>query len=156
MLYSKLNFTDFDMFLFYFTRFSSITINLGPTFLSGALAANTDETYREPSCPIIQVPFPPLILFWTYVLWSGTHVNLSKGLLGSWTSQFFKGGHAFLVSSRYYRLCIIKGPYTRFALLNYFSPLPRDCANGTITDVNSPPLTPHTFKSTKIKGSSNT
>jgi hypothetical protein len=39
---------------FFLARFSSITINLGPTFLSGALAANTDETYREPSCPIIQ------------------------------------------------------------------------------------------------------
>ena len=36
-------------------RFSSITINLGPTFLSGALAANADDHIHEPSCPLVQV-----------------------------------------------------------------------------------------------------
>ena len=36
-------------------RFASITINLGPTFLSGALAANLDDHVHEPSCPIVQV-----------------------------------------------------------------------------------------------------
>ena len=36
-------------------RFSSITINLGPTFLSGALAANADAHTHEPSCPLVQV-----------------------------------------------------------------------------------------------------
>ena len=36
-------------------RFSSITINLGPTFLSGALAANADAHIHEPSCPLVQV-----------------------------------------------------------------------------------------------------
>ena len=38
-------------------RFSSITINLGPTFLSGALAANADAHIHEPSCPLVQVIF---------------------------------------------------------------------------------------------------
>ena len=36
-------------------RFSSITVNLGPTFLSGALAANADAHIHEPSCPLVQV-----------------------------------------------------------------------------------------------------
>ena len=36
-------------------RFSSITINLGPTFLSGALAANSEIHLNKPSCPLIQV-----------------------------------------------------------------------------------------------------
>ena len=35
--------------------FSSITLNLGPTFLSGALAANADAHMLQPSCPLVQV-----------------------------------------------------------------------------------------------------
>ena len=42
----------FGLFMIWF---SSITINLGPTFLSGALAANADEHIDEPSCPLVQV-----------------------------------------------------------------------------------------------------
>ena len=43
---------------FYFDfRFASITINLGPTFLSGALAANSESYLNKPSCPLIQGPF---------------------------------------------------------------------------------------------------
>ena len=34
-------------------RFSSITLNLGPTFLSGAIASN--EIDLQPSCPLVQV-----------------------------------------------------------------------------------------------------
>ena len=41
--------------LMFFSRFSSITINLGPTFLSGALAANSESYLNKPSCPLIQV-----------------------------------------------------------------------------------------------------
>ena len=32
-----------------------MTINLGPTFLSGALAANAGAVMDEPSCPLVQV-----------------------------------------------------------------------------------------------------
>ncbi|KAJ8669609.1 hypothetical protein QAD02_000868 [Eretmocerus hayati] len=42
--------------------FASITINLGPTFLSGALAANTEAGYNEPSCPLVHGPFRHYIL----------------------------------------------------------------------------------------------
>lgn len=41
----------FGLFMIWF---SSITINLGPTFLSGALAANADDHINEPSCPLVQ------------------------------------------------------------------------------------------------------
>jgi hypothetical protein len=47
-------------------RFASITINLGPTFLSGALAANSESNLNKPSCPLIQGPFRHYIL---NVLW---------------------------------------------------------------------------------------
>ena len=36
-------------------RFASVTVNLGPTFLSGALAANAGAVMDEPSCPLVQV-----------------------------------------------------------------------------------------------------
>ncbi|TGZ51304.1 Uncharacterized protein DBV15_06440 [Temnothorax longispinosus] len=42
--------------------FASITINLGPTFLSGALAANTESGHNTPSCPLIHGPFRHYIL----------------------------------------------------------------------------------------------
>ena len=35
--------------------FASITLNLGPTFLSGTMAANINHRPREPSCPLVQV-----------------------------------------------------------------------------------------------------
>ena len=40
---------------FMFLRFASVTVNLGPTFLSGALAANAGAVMDEPSCPLVQV-----------------------------------------------------------------------------------------------------
>ena len=46
-------------------RFASITINLGPTFLSGALAANLDDHVHEPSCPIVQVGIKILMIIMT-------------------------------------------------------------------------------------------
>ncbi|XP_034939028.1 uncharacterized protein [Chelonus insularis] len=46
--------------------FASITINLGPTFLSGALAANTETAHNAPSCPLVHGPFRHYIL---NVLW---------------------------------------------------------------------------------------
>ena len=51
---------------FSFCRFASITINLGPTFLSGALAANSESHLNKPSCPLIQGPFRHYVL---NVLW---------------------------------------------------------------------------------------
>ena len=45
-----------------FFRFSSITINLGPTFLSGALAANSESYLNKPSCPLIQVQWCPVVV----------------------------------------------------------------------------------------------
>ena len=34
-----------------------MTVNLGPTFLSGALAANAGAVMDEPSCPLVQAIF---------------------------------------------------------------------------------------------------
>ncbi|XP_017784390.1 PREDICTED: uncharacterized protein LOC108568045 isoform X2 [Nicrophorus vespilloides] len=42
--------------------FASITINLGPTFLSGALAAQGEPGHRAPSCPLIHGPLRHYIL----------------------------------------------------------------------------------------------
>lgn len=53
----------FGMFMIWF---ASITINLGPTFLSGALAANSESYLNKPSCPLIQGPFRHYVL---NVLW---------------------------------------------------------------------------------------
>jgi len=41
----------FGLFMIWF---ASVTVNLGPTFLSGALAANADTVMEEPSCPLVQ------------------------------------------------------------------------------------------------------
>ena len=60
---------DLDLSLYImivFSRFASITINLGPTFLSGALAANSESYLNKPSCPLIQGPFRHYVL---NVLW---------------------------------------------------------------------------------------
>lgn len=46
--------------------FASITINLGPTFLSGALAANSETGHNAPSCPLVHGPFRHYVL---NVLW---------------------------------------------------------------------------------------
>lgn len=46
--------------------FASITINLGPTFLSGALAANSEVNHNSPSCPLVHGPFRHYVL---NVLW---------------------------------------------------------------------------------------
>ena len=51
--------------------FASITINLGPTFLSGALAANTESGHNAPSCPLVHGPFRHYIL---NVLWIAINV----------------------------------------------------------------------------------
>lgn len=50
-------------------RFASITINLGPTFLSGTMAANINHRPREPSCPLVQGPFRHYIInfLWIFV-----------------------------------------------------------------------------------------
>ncbi|KAF7271467.1 hypothetical protein GWI33_015637 [Rhynchophorus ferrugineus] len=42
--------------------FASITINLGPTFLSGALAAQGEAGHKHPSCPLIYGPLRHYIL----------------------------------------------------------------------------------------------
>jgi len=49
--------------------FASITINLGPTFLSGTMAANSNFRPREPSCPLVQGPYRHYILnfLWIWV-----------------------------------------------------------------------------------------
>jgi len=55
----------FGLFMIWF---SSITINLGPTFLSGALAANADAHTHEPSCPLVQGPYRHYILNALWIL----------------------------------------------------------------------------------------
>ncbi|KAH1024318.1 hypothetical protein HUJ05_003816 [Dendroctonus ponderosae] len=49
--------------------FASITINLGPTFLSGALAAQGEAGHKHPSCPLIYGPLRHYILnaLWIFV-----------------------------------------------------------------------------------------
>jgi len=49
--------------------FASITINLGPTFLSGALAANSESRHNAPSCPLVHGPFRHYVLnvLWIFV-----------------------------------------------------------------------------------------
>merc|ERR1712106_1272034 len=44
----------FGLFMIWF---ASVTVNLGPTFLSGALAANAGAVMDEPSCPLVQGPY---------------------------------------------------------------------------------------------------
>ncbi|KAK4879010.1 hypothetical protein RN001_007156 [Aquatica leii] len=56
--------------------FASITINLGPTFLSGALAAQAELGHSAPSCPLIHGPLRHYVL---NVLWIA--VNLICVLL---------------------------------------------------------------------------
>ena len=48
-------------------RFASITINLGPTFLSGTMAANINHRRREPSCPLVQGPYRHYILNFLWI-----------------------------------------------------------------------------------------
>ena len=50
-------------------RFASITINLGPTFLSGTMAANISQRPTEPSCPLVQGPYRHYILnfLWIFI-----------------------------------------------------------------------------------------
>jgi len=55
----------FGMFMIWF---ASITINLGPTFLSGALAANSDDHIYEPSCPLVQGPYRHYVLNALWIL----------------------------------------------------------------------------------------
>merc|ERR1712080_213878 len=55
----------FGLFMIWF---SSITVNLGPTFLSGALAANADAHIHEPSCPLVQGPYRHYILNALWIL----------------------------------------------------------------------------------------
>jgi len=47
--------------------FASITINLGPTFLSGTMAANINHRRREPSCPLVQGPYRHYILNFLWI-----------------------------------------------------------------------------------------
>ena len=56
-------------------RFASVTVNLGPTFLSGALAANAGAVMDEPSCPLVQVTGHRLGANTLIVhIWSSRHV----------------------------------------------------------------------------------
>lgn len=49
--------------------FASITINLGPTFLSGGLAARSEMIRNAPSCPLVHGPFRHYILnaLWIFI-----------------------------------------------------------------------------------------
>jgi len=56
----------FGLFMIWF---ASVTVNLGPTFLSGALAANADTVMEEPSCPLVQGPYRHYVLnaIWIFI-----------------------------------------------------------------------------------------
>jgi len=51
--------------------FAALTINLGPTFLSGALAAQAEIIPNVPSCPLVRGPTRHVVL---NILWAS--VNL--------------------------------------------------------------------------------
>lgn len=78
MVQTRLNFlfSEFSLFvhhtfhLLYFCV-TALTINLGPTFLSGALAAQAEVTPRTPSCPLVRGPARHAVL---NALWAA--VNL--------------------------------------------------------------------------------
>lgn len=49
--------------------FAAITVNLGPTFITGALANHVETTPLHPACPLIQTPYRHYIvnLLWVVV-----------------------------------------------------------------------------------------
>ena len=49
--------------------FAAITVNLGPTFITGALANNVESEPTNPSCPLIMTPYRHYIvnLLWVIV-----------------------------------------------------------------------------------------
>lgn len=49
--------------------FAAITVNLGPTFITGALANHVETTPLHPACPLIQTPYRHYIvnLLWVIV-----------------------------------------------------------------------------------------
>lgn len=49
--------------------FAAITVNLGPTFITGALANHMEVTPIHPACPLIQTPYRHYIvnLLWVVV-----------------------------------------------------------------------------------------
>ena len=67
-------------------RFASITINLGPTFLSGALAANLDDHVHEPSCPIVQVRMMMITLMIVILMIRVHTATMCSTCCGSWST----------------------------------------------------------------------
>jgi len=55
----------FGLFMIWF---ASVIVNLGPTFLSGALAANAGTLMDEPSCPLVQGPYRHYVLNAIWIL----------------------------------------------------------------------------------------
>lgn len=88
--------------------FASITINLGPTFLSGALAASAGSysSYGPaPSCPLVRGPFRHYVL---NALWIGVNA-VCVGL----TLFHLKKLHRDLTKVRITLITNIKTPPTR-------------------------------------------
>ena len=48
--------------------FAAITVNLGPTFITGALANHVESTPSAPSCTLIQTPYRHYIVNLLWVL----------------------------------------------------------------------------------------
>ena len=78
-----------------------MTVNLGPTFLSGALAANAGDVMDEPSCPLVQGPYRHYVLNVIWISINGLSILLTVYHLHRlykdytrWTLQ----GHYSLVS----------------------------------------------------------
>lgn len=85
--------------------FASITINLGPTFLSGALAASADSGPRSPSCPLVHGPYRHYVL---NVLWIA--INLICVLL---TLFHLRKLHRDLTKVRMFCLCCLLYRFAR-------------------------------------------
>ena len=94
--------------------FASITINLGPTFLSGALAANAESGHNAPSCPLVHGPLRHYVLnlLWIFinVICVGlTLYHLHKVSTGTIISSCFQStwDSNILIYSNLYRRCTI-------------------------------------------------
>lgn len=62
MMPCRVYFLQCVLFGVFMIWFASITINLGPTFLSGALAANSESGHNAPSCPLVHGPLRHYVL----------------------------------------------------------------------------------------------
>ncbi|KAF4522960.1 hypothetical protein B566_EDAN009550, partial [Ephemera danica] len=93
--------------------FASITINLGPTFLSGALAANSEVNHNAPSCPLVHGPFRHYVLNVLWIVINVLCVGLTLFHLHKLHRDLTKANvqvrNAFKMTVKYAQNCLIRG-----------------------------------------------